>query len=71
MSDRFIGDSGQEWIVDVGNIDLVGTEWVADTGVQSIDLHGWERGSLYTDVQLEVGEYALTFCCFQAPRCYQ
>ena len=32
---------------------------MADTGVQSVDLHGWQRGS-YTDIYLDVGEYTLT-----------
>ena len=58
----FTGDSGQTWTVDSGNIDLTNqNEWVAQQGVQSIDMNGFEPGSIFTSVSLSPGSYELSF----------
>jgi len=58
----FVGDSGLTWFVDSGNIDIVDdTEWAGATGRQSVNLVGWEPGSMYTDLSLQSGSHVLRF----------
>lgn len=62
----FVGDSGNTWTVDSGNIDLV-IEWEADEGNQSIDLNGFEAGSLFTEIELSRGIYGMAFSFSEHP----
>jgi hypothetical protein len=59
----FVGDSGLTWTVDSGNVDIVDdSEWAAAQGRQSLELFGWENGSIYTNVSLsQSGNYNLKF----------
>jgi hypothetical protein len=57
----FVGDSGNIWIVDQGNIDIEYPEWPAEDGIQSIDLNGLTPGSFYTTLNLVPGTYQLVF----------
>ena len=63
----FVGDSGSTWVVDTGNIDIVGPEWIAADGGQSVDMNGWERGSMYTYIELAPGRYELSFAFTRVP----
>jgi hypothetical protein len=57
----FVGDSGNTWVVDSGNIDIENPEWPAEDGVQSIDLNGLSPGSFYTTINIAPGTYQLVF----------
>jgi hypothetical protein len=62
----FVGDSGLIWTVDIGNIDIT-AEWQASSGNQSIDLNGWEPGTLFTQLFLQRGNYLLKFALSKHP----
>jgi len=58
----FVGDSGQTWTVDSGNVDITNSnEWVAQHGIQSVDMNGFEPASMFTSVSLTPGSYELSF----------
>jgi hypothetical protein len=69
----FVGDSGNTWTVDVGNIDIQsahaadGAGWPAHDGIQSVDMNGWAPGSMYTTVNLRGGKYLLQFSYWKHP----
>ena len=65
----FVGDSGQTWTIDSGNIEIQSPiYWVAQDGVQSIDLNGYfTRGSMLTSVSLTPGNYELSFHLSKVP----
>ncbi|WP_216361440.1 choice-of-anchor C family protein [Candidatus Chloroploca asiatica] len=50
------------WIVEAGDVDLVGTYWQAADGNQSLDLAGGGTGSVYQDLVTQAGStYVLRF----------
>jgi len=69
----FVGDSGNTWTVDVGNVDVQsaqaadGLGWPAHDGIQSIDMNGWVPGSMYTTINLRGGNYLLQFSYWKHP----
>ena len=64
----FVGDSGQTWTVDSGNVDITNTNaWDAQQGNQSLDMNGFEPGSMFTLVSLAPGRYELSFYLSKHP----
>ena len=65
----FIGGSGLEWTVTLGNIDLVdSSNFQAAEGSQSINLNGFEQGALATSAEFPApGRYTLVFALSKNP----
>lgn len=57
---NFVGDSGNTWVVDSGDIDVHATLGSVD-GKQSMDINGWHPGVVHTDINLAPGSYLLQF----------
>jgi choice-of-anchor C domain-containing protein len=57
------GQTFGAWSVGSGDIDVVGTNvWMAHGGIQSVDLNGWNTGSIYQDLSTNSGtQYTLSF----------
>ncbi len=50
------------WVVDHGNVDIVGTQWQPATGLRSIDLNGNRAGRIYQILDTTPGvEYVVEF----------
>src|SRR3977135_1229617 len=50
------GQTFGAWSVGSGDIDVVGTNfWMAHSGIQSVDLNGWNTGSIYQDLPTNSG----------------
>jgi len=50
------------WVVDHGNVDIVGTQWRPATGLRSIDLNGNRAGRIYQILDTTPGmEYVVDF----------
>ena len=56
------GTNITDWMVDSGNVDYIGTYWVASDGSRSIDLNGTAAGSIKQTFATTVGAtYEVTF----------
>ena len=69
VATSFVGDSGLEWAVTLGNVDLVGSSnFQAADGSQSINLNGFEQGALEASVVFPApGNYTLVFALSKNP----
>jgi choice-of-anchor C domain-containing protein len=65
------GQTFGPWTVGSGDIDVVGTNWwMPKNGVQSVDLNGWNTGSIYQDLSTNSGtQYTLSFALAGDPVC--
>ena len=65
----FVGNSGLEWTVPLGNIDLVGAAlFQAAEGSQSVNLNGFEQGAIAASVNFPTpGMYMLSFALSKNP----
>ena len=65
----FTGDSGIEWSIPIGNVDLVVDDHLtAAEGVQSLNLNGFEQGAIEASINFPaIGNYTLIFALSKNP----
>ena len=69
VGESFTGDSGIEWSIPIGNVDLVVDDHLtAAEGVQSLNLNGFEQGAIEASINFPaIGNYTLIFALSKNP----